>query len=189
MVVTIGRGGWELNVRLTGMAMKTRRKLLSDSATLIAASSAAAMLTASKAAEAGQGEKVPRVRFQNPDALAPARGYTHVVDVTGGRTIYLSGQVALDKSGAVVGAGDLRAQAKQVFENLKAALAAVNATFADVVKLNFYVTDASQVQIIREVRDSYVKTDAPPASTLVEVRRLVRQEFMIEVDAIANVSV
>ena len=171
------------------MSMKTRRKLLSDSATLIAASSAAAMLAPAAAAEAGQADrKAPRLRHLNPDGLSKARGYSHVVDVTGGRTIYISGQAAFDKSGGVVGAGDLQAQSKQVFENLKAALAAAGATFADVVKLNFYLTDVSQVQIVRDVRDTYINVDAPPASTLVEVRRLLRQELMLEVDAIANVS-
>jgi len=169
--------------------MKTRRKLLSDSATLIAASSAAAMLAPAAAAEARQTVNTPsRLRHLSPDGLAPARGYSHVVDVTGGRTIFISGQVALDKSGAVVGGSDMRAQAKQVFENLKTALEAAGASFADVVKLNFYLTDASQVQAVRDVRDTYIKADTPPASTLVEVRRLVRQEFVIEVDAIANVA-
>jgi enamine deaminase RidA (YjgF/YER057c/UK114 family) len=159
------------------MAIKTRRTLL------VAASAFVALLPGSRLRAQG-----PRVRRLNPETLATPRGYSHVVDVTGGRTIYISGQVALDKGGAVVGAGDLHAQTKQVFENLKAALDAAGATFADVVKLNFYVTDASQVQIIRDVRDTYTKGDAAPASTLVEVRRLVRQEFQIEVDAIANVS-
>jgi enamine deaminase RidA (YjgF/YER057c/UK114 family) len=192
MFVTIGRGGRDVNATLSDMSMKTRRKLLTDSATLIAASSAAAVLApaGAHAAAAGQdaAQAPSRLRHLSPAGLAPARGYSHVVDVSGGRTIFISGQVALDKSGAVVGGGDMRAQAKQVFENLKTALDAAGASFADVVKLGFYVTDASQVQQIRDVRDTYINTDAPPASTLVEVRRLVRQEFLIEVDAIANVA-
>lgn len=123
----------------------------------------------------------------NPDTLPAPRGYSHVVAVSGGRTIYVSGQVPVDKTGAVVGAGDLTAQTRQVFENIKAALAAAGASFGDVVKLTFYVTDASQVQAVRDVRDRFIDAARPPASTLVEVRRLVRPEFLLEVDAIAHV--
>ncbi len=113
-------------------------------------------------------------------------GYTHVVSATPGRTVYIAGQVALDRSGAVVGAGDMRAQAKQAFENLKAALEAAGAGFQDLVKVNTYVVDMSQLQAIREVRAAYF-TSTPPASTLVQVSRLARPEFLIEVEAIAVV--
>lgn len=69
------------------------------------------------------------VRYLDPPELAPTPGYTHVVVVTGGRTIYVSGQVALNRSGEVVGEGDLKAQARQVFENLRAALGAAGVLF------------------------------------------------------------
>jgi reactive intermediate/imine deaminase len=111
-----------------------------------------------------------------------------VVEVTGGRTIYVSGQIPVDKSGAIVGAGNLRAQTQQVFENIKAGLEAAGATFGDVIKLNIYMLDVSQVQVVRDVRDKFVDTARPPASTLVEVRRLVREEFLIEIDAVASVA-
>ncbi len=124
------------------------------------------------------------VRFLNPKTLSPPPGYTHVVEVTGGRTIYISGQVPLDKAGNVVGAGDFAAQTTQVFENLKLALAAVGATFDNVVKNNMYVTDMSQIQVLREIRLRYYGTNAP-ASTLVEVAGLARPEFMIEIEVIA----
>jgi enamine deaminase RidA (YjgF/YER057c/UK114 family) len=129
----------------------------------------------------------PRLRHLNPATLATPRGYTHVVDVTGGRTIYISGQVALDRAGEIVGAGDLRAQTQQVFQNLKAALEAAGATFVDVVKFGIFMLDATQVQAVRDVRDTFVDVKTPPASTLVEVRRLARPEFLIEIEAIANV--
>jgi enamine deaminase RidA (YjgF/YER057c/UK114 family) len=74
-----------------------------------------------------------------------------------------------------------------VFENLRRALAAGGATFRDVVKLNYYVVDAAQVPVLREVRDRYVNTAAPPASTLVEVRRLFRDDLLLEVEAVAVV--
>ncbi|MGH9844111.1 MAG: RidA family protein [Blastocatellia bacterium] len=129
-------------------------------------------------------EQQPTVRFIN---RAPA-GYSHVVEVRGGRTLYIAGQLALDKDGKLVGPGDFRAQVKQVFENLKARLAEGGATFKDVVKLNFYLTDASDLQALREVRNSYVNTEHPPASTLVVVKQLVREEYLIEVEAIAVAS-
>ncbi len=125
------------------------------------------------------------VRFFSPPELPPTPGYSHVAQVTGGRTIHVSGQVALDRYGEVVGEGDLEAQARQVFENLKAALGAAGAGFGDVVKLGFYLTDISRMGVVRGVRDEYVDTDRPPASTAVEVTRLIRDEFLIEVEAVA----
>ncbi len=130
-------------------------------------------------------ERKFKVRFINPATLAKTAGYTQVVEVTTGRTMYISGQIALDRSGNIVGRGDFRTQTQQVFENIKAALEAVSATFKDVVKLNIYVVDISQLQAFREVRDKFVNTENPPASALVEVRRLVRDEFLIEIEATA----
>ena len=104
----------------------------------------------------------------------------------GGETIYLAGQVALDAAGNLVGPGDFRLQAQQVFENLKTALAAVGADFRHVVKLNMYVVDRTQLPILREIRDLYINTEAPPASTLVEVRGLAQEGFLLEVEAIAS---
>lgn len=123
------------------------------------------------------------VRFIN---RAPA-GYSHVVEVKGGRTLYIAGQVALDKDGNLVGRGDFRAQGKQVFENLKARLEEGGASFKDVVKLNYYIADAPGLQLegLREIRDSYIDTEKPPASTLVVVKRLVREEYLLEIEAIA----
>lgn len=96
--------------------------------------------------------------------MAPTPGYSHIVKVTGGQTIYLADQVALDASRNLVGRGDFRAQAQQVFENIKSALAAVGADFSHVVKLNMYVVDRSKLPLLREVRDLYMNTQAPPAS-------------------------
>ncbi len=111
-----------------------------------------------------------------------------MVEVTHGRTIYIAGQIALDQSGKIVGLNDFRAQAQQVFENLKAALAAAETDFTHVIKLNMYVVDISQLPILREVRDRYVNTANPPASTLVEIRRLAREEFLLEIEAVAHVA-
>jgi enamine deaminase RidA (YjgF/YER057c/UK114 family) len=128
------------------------------------------------------------VRFINPPTLSTPRGYSHVAEVPAGtRLVYIAGQVALDSTGQLIGAGDLRAQAVAVFENLRRALTAAGATFNDVVKLNFYMVDASQIAVLREVRDRYVNRGAPPASTLVEVRRLFRDDVLLEVEAVAAV--
>jgi len=99
-----------------------------------------------------------------PSGVAPGFGYSHVVAATG-RLIAISGQVALDESGRLVGPGDPEAQARQVFENLRRCLAAADATFADVVKLTVYVTDLATMTAVRAVRDEYVDTTRPPAST------------------------
>jgi reactive intermediate/imine deaminase len=136
-------------------------------------------------AKTGKQERKSKVRFINPAALPKTPGYTQVVEVSKARTIYISGQIALDRSGTIVGRGDFRAQTNQVFENIEAALEAVGATFKDVVKLNIYLIDITQVKTLREVRDKFVNLENPPASVLVEVRKLVRDEFLIEIEATA----
>jgi len=127
------------------------------------------------------------VQYLNPPTLSMPTGYTHVVEVRRGRTIYIAGQVALDQTGAVVGKGDFAAQAKQVFENLRLALAAAGATFDNLVKVTTFVTDMSQLQVLREVRAKYYGNNAP-ASTLVQVAKLANDALMIEVEAIAVVA-
>jgi enamine deaminase RidA (YjgF/YER057c/UK114 family) len=126
--------------------------------------------------------------FINPQTLHHPAGYTHVVEVTAGRPVYIAGQVALDPAGTLVGPGDIGAQTRQVFANLQAALQAVGAGFDQVVKLTYYLVDATQLPVVREVRDQYINTQQPPASTAVEVRRLVRDELLIEVEAVAVIS-
>jgi len=123
----------------------------------------------------------------NPTELTKPTGYTHVVKSAPGTTIYISGQIAFDKDGKVVGVGDFRAQTVQVFENLKAALAACGATFADVVKVTTFVTDMKNAPTLREVRAGYFGA-IPPAGTLVQVSGLVIPELMIEIEAVAVVS-
>jgi reactive intermediate/imine deaminase len=119
-----------------------------------------------------------------PSDVAPGFGYSHVVAATG-RLIAISGQVALDESGRLVGPGDPEAQARQVFENLRRCLAAADATFADVVKLTVYVTDLATMTAVRAVRDEYVDTTRPPASSAVQVAGLVLPELLLEIDALA----
>lgn len=128
-------------------------------------------------------------KFINPPTLSTPRGYTHVVTATGGKMVFIAGQVAWDTKGEIVGKGDLRAQATQVYENLKAALAAAGATFTDVVKMNTYIVNfkTADLPIIREVRAKYSLQENLPASTLVGVQALAVDGLLIEVEVIAMV--
>ena len=133
---------------------------------------------------------MPTIRASNPPHIHKPNGYSHLVEITSGRMIYISGQVALDVSGNIVGQGDYRAQLEQVFRNLKAALDSAGASFHNVVKLNYYIVDtveASEFFAYREVRDQYVDTANPPAATVIVIRRLFRPEFLIEIEAVAVV--
>ena len=132
---------------------------------------------------------MPNVR-SNPEGVGPpvAGGYSHAVRVELGdvTVIYVSGQLPLDATGTLVGIGDANAQARQVFENLRTVLDANGATFADVVKIDTFVTDMAALPAIREVRRGYLD-EAPPASTLVEVAGLVEPDAFLEVDLVAVV--
>lgn len=126
-------------------------------------------------------------RFANPKTMPPPRGYTQVVETNGpGRTIYLSGQLGMTPAGAFAGGpGDFRAQATQCFENLKAGLASVGAGFEHVVKITNFFVDMAHLPVFFEVRDRYVNTKAPPASTAIQVGRLAREGALFEVEAVA----
>ena len=128
-------------------------------------------------------------KFINPPTIATPRGYTHIVTATSRRMIWISGQVAFNVKGELVGKGDLRAQTTQVYENLKNALAAAGATMADVVKVNTYVVDfkPADLAIIREVRGQYFPFENMPASTLVGVQALAFEGLLIEVEVVAMV--
>ena len=128
-----------------------------------------------------------RMKIHNPPTLASPRGYSHVAEVRGGNLVFIAGQVALDPSGTVVGPGDYTVQAEQVFRNLGLALASAGATFRDVVKLTYFVLDVAHLPEVRAVRDRFVDTGHPPASTAVEVRALFRPEIVLEIDAVASV--
>ena len=125
-----------------------------------------------------------RLKHINPEGVHPPTGYTHIVEVQPGRIAYISGQVAINPVGEFVGEGDIVVQARQVFENIKAALAALGTDFSSVIKLNYYAVDVSRLAEIREVRNEYLPKDSPPASTFVVVKALVRRELLIEIEAV-----
>jgi len=121
-----------------------------------------------------------------PEGVAAGRGYSQVV--TGrGRLVVVSGQVAQDERGELVGAGNPAAQARQVFENLRRCLATAGAGFGDVVKLTFFVLDVADLPAVREARDAVIDTDRPPASTAVQVAALFAPGYLLEVEALALV--
>jgi enamine deaminase RidA (YjgF/YER057c/UK114 family) len=126
-------------------------------------------------------------RFHNPKTMHATRGYSHVVETTSpSRTIYLAGQLGRAADGTFAGApGDFRAQVVQAFENIKTALAAAGATFEHVVKVTSYFVDIAHLPIYLEVRDQYVDTAAPPASTAIQIVKLAHEGALFEIEAIA----
>lgn len=126
-------------------------------------------------------------QFINPPDLNPPVGFSHVAVATPGRTVYVSGQVSVDATGQVVGKGDFRTQVERTFENLGTALAAAGATFADVVKVTYFVVGLTpeHIPVVREVRRKLLNADHPPASTLVGVSALVVPEWLIEIEVVA----
>lgn len=121
-----------------------------------------------------------------PDGVAAGRGYSQVV--TGrGRLVVVSGQIAQNERGELVGPEDPAAQALQVFENLGRCLAEAGAGFGDVVKLTFFVLDVAHLPALREARDAVIDTARPPASTALAVAALVVPGYLFEVEALALV--
>jgi enamine deaminase RidA (YjgF/YER057c/UK114 family) len=123
----------------------------------------------------------------NPSTLSNPRGYSHVTVVAPGRQVHISGQVALDAGGEIVGDGDLAAQTEQVYANLHLALVAAGATFADVFKVVTYVVglDADKAAAVRAVRMKHLGDGPYPASTMVGVTALVHPALLIEIEVIA----
>jgi enamine deaminase RidA (YjgF/YER057c/UK114 family) len=123
------------------------------------------------------------VPFDFPGEPSP-NGYSNVVTIEpGSRLVWTSGQVPVGPDGAVPAGWE--EQTRQVFRNLGTVLESSGATWADVVKLTFYVVDAEELPTVRAVRDEFVTVAAPPTSTLIRVAGLVRPEFLIEVEAVA----
>ncbi|MEU6844968.1 RidA family protein [Streptomyces sp. NPDC046716] len=121
-------------------------------------------------------------RLPVPDGVAPAAAYSHVV-LGSGRLVAVSGQLALDERGELVGAGDPLAQARQVFGNLRRCLAAAGASFDDVVKLTYFVTDAAFMPEVRRARDEFLDPARLPAASAVQVAALMGPDFLLEIEA------
>lgn len=129
-------------------------------------------------------------KFINPREMPVSPAYSQAVSVKGGRTIYVSGQIALNEKGELVGQGDLRKQTEKVFENMKIVLNNSGANFSDVVKITYFIKDfnPSMLPVIREVRSQFFPTESPlPASSLMGVQSLFREDVLIEIECIAVV--
>jgi len=127
----------------------------------------------------------PGIIFLDPPTMPKPRGYSQVVEVTApARIVYIAGLLGYDAAGKQ--GGDFRTQATLVFENLKAAVESMGGNMNNVVKLNGYLTDIRvQLPILTEVRNKYVNTAAPPASTMLEIQKLAREGALIEIEAVA----
>jgi enamine deaminase RidA (YjgF/YER057c/UK114 family) len=126
----------------------------------------------------------------NPDTLLTPRGYSHIVTVEGAQKLaFISGQVAVDKEGKIVGPGDLKIQIKTAAENLVAALAAVGAKPSDIVKMNTYIVQYKQSDYaaMREARAVLFPSGEPPASTLIGVHSLAIDGLLVEIEAVAAI--
>jgi enamine deaminase RidA (YjgF/YER057c/UK114 family) len=124
----------------------------------------------------------PKMLFQR--ALEGRVLYTHVVVAETQSLIFISGQLARDTSGSIVGPRNMRMQIRQVGENLRAALEAAGASLADLVKTTTFVTNIDEFFRHVDIRHDYLGV-ALPASTTVEVRRLSHPDLMVEIEAIA----
>jgi enamine deaminase RidA (YjgF/YER057c/UK114 family) len=130
----------------------------------------------------------PLVRFSNPPALSQPTRYSHVAEVLAGRLVFISGQVSEDAKGNVIGKGDIRVQTRQVMMNLKAALQAVGGDWSNVVKMNTYLTDSSNIAAFREAREEMLANVKPrPASTAIVMTKLFGNDYLVEIDVVAVV--
>lgn len=170
-----------MGAKQTKNAAALSRRSVMRNAAIIAATSG---LASAASAQSGAGGKA-NLRFVQPNTIFKTTTYTHVVEIMGpGRLIYTSGEQGRDRDGNFP--ADMTAQSIQAFENIKAALAAVGATFDHVVKLNVYMIDLRKNQpIFSEIKQRYVNKNAPPASTTVQVPLLTRDDALVEVEAVA----
>jgi len=118
----------------------------------------------------------------NPQGMTQPTAYSHLVKH--GDLMFIAGQVALDGEGNVIGDGDMIAQYRQALENMKTVLASEGADFSNVVKITIFTTDIDEFRKTGELRSEYFGNNAP-ASTLVQIERLARPVFLVEIEAIA----
>jgi len=132
-----------------------------------------------------------KVEYLNPEGACPAQGlYSHVGKVDSGPLLFIAGQLAVDARGAVVGKHDFEAQFVQVFDNLGAVLKGLGASFDDVVKFTTYLVHSQDIEKFMMARASLFprlfQNASYPPNTLLVVDRLVKEEFLIEVEAVAH---
>lgn len=127
------------------------------------------------------------IKFRNPSSLSTPRGYSHSVEVDLGncKMVLISGQVALDNKGDLIGKDDLAKQTEQVFLNIKHIVSESGGTLDNIVKIGVYMTDVTKVQIFRDMRNKFINQQTPPTSVLVQVSKLFRDDLLIEIEATA----
>ena len=133
-----------------------------------------------------------KVDYLNPEGACPPHGlYSHVGKVHSGPLAFIAGQLAVDARGNVVGIYDFDAQFAQVFENLRAVLKGLGASFDDVVKFTTYLVESQDIEKFMRARAALFPTlfanDSYPPNTLLVVDCLVKEHFLIEVEAVARV--
>ncbi len=128
------------------------------------------------------GADAQLIERTNPAGMTQPTAYSHLVKYD--KLMFIAGQVALDGEGNVVGEGDMAAQFRQVLENLKTVLASERADFSNIVKINIFTTDVDGLREHMDIRAEYFE-DHAPASTLVQIERLARPVFLLEIEAIA----
>jgi enamine deaminase RidA (YjgF/YER057c/UK114 family) len=132
---------------------------------------------------------VKHTEFSTPESLPPTNGYSHVASVPpGSRLVWTSGQVPLKADGTAA-SGDWEVQTRLAMRNVGVALAEAGASWNDVFKLTIFVVDTSALDVVRSVRDEFVNLEHPPTSSLVQVAGLVRTDILVEIEAVAAVSV
>ena len=128
---------------------------------------------------------MPFSTIATPDAQ-PVANYKLATRMDGGRLLYISGQVAWDTSGNIVGKGDMKAQARQTFQNLRQVLQAAGGDLQNLMKITTYITKIEDFPAVAEARSDVFKGEMP-ASTLIVVKSLFHPDFLIEVEGIAAV--
>jgi enamine deaminase RidA (YjgF/YER057c/UK114 family) len=123
--------------------------------------------------------------ISTPEAK-PVANYKMATRMEGGRLLYIAGQVAWDASGNIVGKGDVRAQARQTFENLRRVLQAAGGDLPDLMKITTYITKIEDFPAVAQARSEVFRGELP-ASTLIVVKSLFHPDFLIEVEGVAAV--
>ncbi|HEY6025143.1 MAG TPA: RidA family protein [Pseudolabrys sp.] len=131
------------------------------------------------------------VEYLDPPGTAPAQGnYSHVTRVKSGDLYYIAGQLAVDGSGNVVGKGDFEAQFRQVFSNMQDVLTGLGLTFDNIVKFNTYFVHSQDIDAFMRLRKEtfrkFFSTEKYPPNTIAVIDRLVKEDFLFEVEAVAR---
>jgi len=136
----------------------------------------------------GYTQKSPNlIHFENPGFLSTPKGYSHVarIDMGNAWMLIISGQVALDKEGNLVGKDDFAVQTDMVYSNIIRIIQDAGGDKDNLVKTGIFILDNANMTVLREIRNKYINIQKPPASTLVQVVKLYRDDLLIEIEATA----